>query len=55
MLENFEIWGNNGKVPTGMSGAGPNANFVYSPDTDIITVTEAALLMGEPFAVKFTF
>jgi hypothetical protein len=55
MLENFEIWGNNGEVPTGMSGAGPDANFVYTPSTDKIVVTGAALPMSEPFTVTFTY
>jgi len=55
MLENFEIWGHGREVPISMSGAGPNANFVYTPSTDKITVTGASLSMGEPFAVIFTY
>lgn len=55
MLEKIEILGNGGQVPTGMSGAGPDATFVYNPDTDTVTVTGAAVSMAEPFTVTFTY
>ncbi|XP_059472228.1 maltase-glucoamylase-like [Neocloeon triangulifer] len=56
LLDKIEVLGNNGQVPTGVTGdISIDASIAYDPTYDKVILTGAAIPMGLPFSITFTY